>query len=119
MGKRQRSRERISAAPSEYRDAEGNVLSLRGSLTAGTRRALAQAAAGEGRPSASLEDSWQRAGEMLFERLALRWDVAGVPTTGQRELLARYRVASSAEREWIRGVLREHCREHFPDVQAP
>ena len=95
------------------------MLCLRGSLSAGTRRALAQARAGQDRPSASLEDSWQRAAEMLFERLAVRWEIAGVPSTGQRELLARFRIASAAEREWIRGVLREHCREHFPDVQAP
>ena len=29
------------------------------------------------------------------------------------------RFASQAERVWIRGVLREHLAEHFPEMQAP
>jgi hypothetical protein len=55
---------------------------------------------------------------MLFERLAVRWVIAEVPVTGQRELLARLRIASSEERAWVRDVLRRHCAEHFPDVHA-
>ena len=65
------------------------------------------------------EDAWQRAAELLFERLAVRWTIAGAPIERQRELLARYRAAGSPERAWVREVLREHCREHFPDVTAP
>ena len=57
--------------------------------------------------------------EFLFERLAVRWEIAGAPIERQRELLARFRVASPAERAWVRETLREHCAEHFPDVQAP
>ena len=49
----------------------------------------------------------------------MRWEIAGAPIERQRELLARFRVASPAERAWVREVLREHCAEHFPDVQAP
>ncbi len=41
------------------------------------------------------------------------------PITRQKELLARFRMASQAERHWIRDVLREHLAEHFPDVEAP
>ena len=67
----------------------------------------------------SREDAWHRSVEFLFERLAVRWEIAGVPIEHQRELLQRFRVASPEERAWIRGVLREHCEEHFPDVQAP
>jgi hypothetical protein len=49
----------------------------------------------------------------------VRWTVAGAPIDGQHELLARFRVASAAERAGVREALREHCAEHFPDVQAP
>ena len=72
-----------------------------------------------GRASDTREDAWQRAVELLFERLAVSWTIAARRSTRQRELLARYRAASQIERAWIRDVLREHCAEHFPDVQAP
>jgi len=109
------------AAPSEdYTDAQGNVLTLRGSLTVGSRQQYAQALSGASATAAATrEDVWQRALELLFERLAVRWTIAGAPIERQRELLARLRVASPAERAWVRDVLREHCAEHFPDVQAP
>ena len=92
------------------------MLTLRGSLTAGSRRQYAQALAGS---PLSREDAWQRAVELLFERLALRWEIAGAPIERQRELLARFRAASPEERAWVRAILREHCARHFPDVRAP
>ena len=92
------------------------MLTLRSSLTAGSRRQYEQALAGN---PLSREDAWQRAVELLFERLALRWEIAGAPIEHQRELLARFRAASPEERAWVRGALREHCAEHFPDVRAP
>jgi hypothetical protein len=50
----------------------------------------------------------------------MSWTIAGAPAlTAQRELLGRLRVASGAERGWVRTCLREHCAEHFPDVSAP
>ena len=107
---------RLKAPSSDYADAEGNVLTLRGSLTPGARRQYAQAFAGN---PLSREDAWQRAVELLFEQLAVRWTIAGAPIDRQRELLARFRAASPAERAWVREVLREHCAEHFPDVSAP
>jgi hypothetical protein len=123
VGKRGRKREQPTAPSSDYDDAHGNTLTLRGSLTPGARHEYAQALAGRGshppRPSNTQEDAWQRAVELLFERLAVRWVIAGAPIDRQRELLARLRVASAEERAWIRAVLREHCAEHFPDVQAP
>ncbi len=103
------------AAPTEYADGEGNTLLLRGALSAGSRRELA-AARGAG---ISREDAEQRAFELLFERLAVSWTVAGVPTTGQRELLGRLRMATPAERQWVRETLRAHCAERFPDVVVP
>jgi hypothetical protein len=119
VGRRGRRQTRLEAPSSDYADADGNVLSLRGSLTPGSRVEYAQALAGGARPSSTREDAWQRAGELLFERLAVRWVIAGAPIERQRELLERFRVASPEERAWVREVLREHCAEHFPDVQAP
>jgi hypothetical protein len=128
VGKRNRRRstqdrpgpDKLVAPNSDYTDAHGSVLTLRGALSPATRREYAQVLAGEGgRPSATQEDAWQRAVELLFERLAVRWSIADVPIERQRELLQRFRAASTEERVWIRTVLREHCAEHFPDVQAP
>jgi hypothetical protein len=116
VGKRGRSRERLQAPGSDYTDADGNVLTLRGSLTLGSRREYERALAAN---PLSREDAWQRAVELLFERLAVRWTIAGSPYERQRELLARFRAASPEERAWVRKVIREHCAEHFPDVQAP
>jgi hypothetical protein len=119
VGRSSRRTPRLKASPLEYTDADGNVLALRGSLTPGTRRQLARERLAATRAAASREDEWQRQVEVLFERLAVRWVIAGVPVDGQRELLARFRVASAAERAWIRETLRAHCAELFGDVQAP
>ena len=128
MGKRNRRRaaesrdhpDELVAPNSDYTDAQGSVLTLRGALSPASRREYARVLAGEdGRPAANREDAWQRAVELLFERLAVRWSIAGAPIERQRELLQRFRAASPQERAWIRTVLREHCAEHFPDVEAP
>jgi hypothetical protein len=120
VGKRSRRQDKLSAPSSDYTDPHGNVLTLRGSLTTGSRRDYTDALAGAaGRPASTQEDAWQRAAELLFERLATRWVIADAPIERQRELLARFRIASAEERAWVRQVLREHCAEYFPDVQAP
>ena len=116
MGRRHRQRERLSAPSTEYVDEDGNVLLLRGSMTPGTRETYRAALAGS---PLSQEDAWHRAVELLFERLAVRWTVAGLPIERQNDLLARFRFASEQERAWIRGVLREHLAEHFPELPAP
>jgi hypothetical protein len=119
VGKRARQREKLSAPSSEYTDAAGNVLTLRGSLTPGARVEYAQTLSGAGaRAAATQDDVRERALELLFERLAVRWVLAGAPIERQRELLARFRVASAEERAWVRTALREHCAEWFPDVQV-
>jgi hypothetical protein len=111
------ARKREKAPVSEYRDAAGNVLALRGSMTPGTRREYTAALGGS---PLSREDAWQRAVEFLFERLAVRWEIAGTePIVKQKELLGRFRFASPDERRWIRDVLREHVAEHFPELEAP
>jgi hypothetical protein len=110
--------ERLKAPDSDYRDPQGNTLTLRASLTAATRGQYAELLT-DGRAASTQDDRWHRAVEFLFERLAVRWEIAGAPIERQRELLARFRVASFDERAWIRDTLREHCAEHFPDVRAP
>jgi hypothetical protein len=118
MGRRsrRRGREQPRAPAVDYADAEGNVLTLRGSMSPATRRRYAEVAAGS---PLSREDAWQRAAEFLFEHLAVRWTVAGLPLERQAELLGRYRMATQAERAWVRDTLRRHIAEHFPDVEAP
>ena len=111
--------ERLKAPSSDYTSPDGAVLTLRGALTPATRVQYAAALAGGAHAAGTTEDAWQRAAELLFERLAVRWEIAGAPIERQRELLARFRVASPTERAWVREVLRAHCEEHFPDVQAP
>ena len=119
MGKRGRARgraERLEAPTSEYTSEGGDVLTLRGALTPKTRQEYAATFAGN---PLSQEDAWQRAVEFLFERLAVRWEISGVPTEGQKALLMRYRVANPDERRFVRDTLREHLAEHFPDMEAP
>jgi hypothetical protein len=116
VAKRNRRAPKLAAPSSSYTDPDGNVLILRGSLTPATRVQYAHVLSGN---QLSREDAWQRAVEFLFERLAVSWEIAGAPIERQRELLARFRVASREQRDWVRGVLREHCAEHFPDVTAP
>src|SRR5919197_4281692 len=119
MGKRSRARgraERVEAPTGEYRSPGGDVLTLRGAMTPKTRREYAATLSGN---PLSKEEAWQRAVEFLFERLAVRWEIAGVPTEGQKALLMRFRVASQDERRFVRDALREHLAEHFPELQAP
>ena len=111
------ARKKRKAPSSEYRSPDGDVLVLRGSMTVGTRGEYADTLAGS---PLSREDAWHRGVEFLFERRAVSWSVAGAePLTRQKELLARFRMASQDERRWIRDVLREHLAEHFPDLTPP
>lgn len=116
MGKRNRGVGRISAPTTDYRDADANVLTLRGSMSPLTRRKYASTLHDQRRTT---DDSWHRAVEFLFERLVERWTIYDVPTEGQKALLERYRIASSEEKRWIRDVIREHITTNFPDVEAP
>ena len=116
MGKRQRRRRRDDAASAdttEYRGADGNMLELRNTLSAGTIAKLREPAGG---PAATSEDMWRRRTELLFERLAVSWTVAELPLTAQKELLGRYRLASSSEREAVRKALAEHLSRRHPEL---
>lgn len=119
MGRRQRRRqrtgggERPAAATTDYADADGNVLTLRNELSAGTAGKLRSLDAA---PASSAEDRWQRRAEFLFERLAVRWQIAGLPLEGQRELLGRYRMADAGTRRFVRETIEGHLREHHPEL---
>ena len=119
MGRRERRRKRqepaAPASTSDYMDPEGNTLTLRDDLTDGTLRQLERL---EAKPAASAADRWQRRVEFLFERLATRWEIAGLPLESQTELLARYRMGSAEERRHVRDALSRHLGERYPDVQA-
>jgi len=118
VGRRSRRRgaEQLAAPETPYEDAEGNVLVLRGAMTPATRTRYGEVRAG----GLDREDAWQRSVEFLFERLAVRWVIAGAePIERQRDLLARYRFAGGDERAWIRDVLRRHLEANFPELDAP
>lgn len=118
MGRRTRRRtdaEKPAAPTASYCDPQAGVLELRGALSPASRAQYAATLSG-GRER---EDAWQRATELLFERLAVAWTVAGVRTETQRELLGRYRMASAQERRFVRDSLRRHLAENFPEMEAP
>jgi hypothetical protein len=121
MGKRQRKRakgahaEKAPVATTEYTDPDGNVLTLRDSVSPGTVRKLRDL---DAKAAASAEDKWQRREEALFERFAVRWEIAGLPLEGQRELLGRYRMADGETRRWVRGTLDAHVRDKQPELSS-
>jgi hypothetical protein len=120
MGKRSRRRAKsgaaqpeVAASTTDYTDDEGNVLTLRDELSAGTLSKLNDL---DAKPAASAEDRSARRAEFLFERLVVRWEIAGLPLEGQKELLGRYRLASSDERQQLRRTIAEHLAQRHPEV---
>ena len=116
MGKRGRRRGRdgggAGVATTDYADAEGNVLTLRDRLSAGTLAKLREPAGGA---AASTDDLWRRRTELLFERLAVSWTIAGLPLTSQKELLGRYRMADQATQAWVRETIDRHLEARAPE----
>ena len=115
MAKRKR-RERTPAPTAAYEDADGNVLVLRCALTEGTIRKLGDE---RGTVGGSAEDVWRRRAEMLFERLAVSWEIAGLPLDDQRLLLGRYRMADAETQEWVRRTIAAHLERHIPELAGP
>lgn len=114
MGKRARRRAKEEpVATFDYVDADGNVLTVRERVSARTAAKLREPAGGA---AASPEDMWRRRTELLFERFAVAWTIAGLPLTGQKELLGRYRLADQATQQWVRETLDRHVREHQPEL---
>jgi hypothetical protein len=110
--KKQR-RPRQKAETVDYTDPEGNVLSLRQSLSRGT---IARIEAGPATAATTQDDAWRRRTEILFERLAVRWEIAGLPLTDQKMLLGRYRMADAATQQWVREAIAEHVQRHIPEL---
>ncbi len=115
MGKRGRRRGGASqAATVDYTDEEGNVLTLRQSLSAGTIAKIGEAPTSH---AASLEDVWRRRSELLFERLAVRWEIAGLPLTDQKMLLGRYRMSDAETQSWVRQAVGAHVERYLPELR--
>ena len=114
MAKRKKQRRPREKAPTvDYPDPEGNILTLRQSLSAATIAKIGEAPTGD---AASLEDAWRRRSEALFERLAVRWEIAGLPLTEQKMLLGRYRMADAETQRWVRQTLTKHVERHIPEL---
>lgn len=114
MGRRGRKRSKESPAASfDYADGEGNVLTLRERVSPKTAAKLSEPAGGA---AASVDDLWRRRTELLFERFAVSWTISGLPLTGQKELLGRYRMADQETQRWVRSTLDEHIRRHQPEL---
>jgi hypothetical protein len=106
-------RPREKAPTVSYTDPEGNVLVLRETLSPATIAKLGEAPASH---AANLEDAWARREEALFERLAVSWEVSGLPLDDQKMLLGRYRMATPDERAWVRRTIAEHLERHIPEL---
>jgi hypothetical protein len=114
VAKRKKRRgQREKPATVDYSDPEGNVLTLRQTLSAGTIAKVGEPPSGQ---AASLEDAWRRRTEVLFERLAVRWEIAGLPLEDQKMLLGRYRMADAETQRWVRQTIAEHLERHIPEL---
>jgi hypothetical protein len=110
---RRRKREKTPVETVDYRDAEGNVLTLRQSLS---EKAVRKINKPHRKDAASAEDVWVRRNEMLFEHLAVSWEISGLPLDDQKMLLARYRMADSAEQRWVRETIDRHVERYIPEL---
>ncbi|MFN2612662.1 MAG: hypothetical protein ABR536_04740 [Solirubrobacterales bacterium] len=115
MAKRKKPRRNKDKPVTEgYRGAEGGVLALRTELSSRTISKIGEAPASH---AASLDDAWRRRSELLFERLVVSWEIAGLePMTDQQMLLGRYRLASAEEQRWVRETIEAHLRRFIPEL---
>lgn len=114
MAKRKKQRRpREKATTVDYTDPEGNVLTLRQSLSAGSIAKIGEPPAAA---ATSQDDAWRRRSEALFERLAVRWEIAGLPLTDQKMLLGRYRMADPETQRWVRQTIARHLESHIPEL---
>jgi hypothetical protein len=107
-----RKREEVETV--DYSDPEGNVLTLRQSLSPRTIRKINKP---HRKDAASAEDVWARRNEMLFEYLAVSWEISGLPLDDQKMLIGRYRMADSSEQQWVRETLTRHVERYIPEVE--
>ncbi len=107
MAKRGRRGPQVPKPTHDYRDDEGNVLTLRETVSWNTARKIRGVAADSG---TSVEDAWHRRAEMMFEYFVVSWEISGLPLEEQSMLVGRYRMASPEEQRWVRETLREHAQ---------
>src|SRR3954453_2640254 len=110
-GKKRRPREKPPTV--DYTDADGNTLTLRETLSPGT---IAKLGEGPATAATSQEDAWHRRSELLFERLAVRWEIAGLPLTEQKMLLGPYRMADTPPPPGVRETIVKHIERHIPEL---
>jgi len=115
MAKRRKRPPRRKAPTVEYVDADGNKLTLRETLSAAT---VAKLAEGPATAATTQDDAWRRRSELLFERLAVSWEIAGLPLTDQKMLLGRYRMADPSTQQWVRETIDEHLRCYIPELSG-
>lgn len=114
MAKRKKQRRPREKAPTvDYTDPEGNVLTLRQTLSAGTIAKIGEPPAGD---ASTLEDAWRRRSEALFERLAVGWEISGLPLDDQKMLLGRYRMADAETQRWVRQTIATHLERYLPEL---
>lgn len=110
---RRRKRESDAVETVDYTDPDGNVLTLRRSLSPRTIRKLNKP---HRKDAASAEDVWARRNEMLFEYLAVSWEISGLPLDDQKMLIGRYRMADTSEQQWVRETIDLHIERHIPEL---
>ncbi|HWH20871.1 MAG TPA: hypothetical protein VN671_10085 [Solirubrobacterales bacterium] len=111
--RKQPKRGREKSPTVSYTDPEGNILELRERLSASTIAKIGEPPSSH---AASLEDAWARREEALFERLAVSWEIAGLPLDDQKMLLGRYRMSDSDTRAWVRRTIATHLERHIPEL---
>lgn len=105
--------DRAKVSTSSYTDDEGNTLVLRDGLSPGS---IAKVQEQIGNQAYSVDDLWQRKVELIFERLAVSWEIAGLPLDDQKMLLGRYRMGTPDERRWVRETIEAHLEKHIPEL---
>jgi hypothetical protein len=103
-----------SSVTVDYTDPDGSVLTLRESISGASSLKLRHTRGGGA--ASTVDDQWRRRTELLFERFVVSWEIAGLPLTGQRELLGRYRMADQATQRWVRTTIDDHVRAHQPEL---
>jgi len=112
--KQPRRSPRIKSPVSSYIDADGNELVLRQVISLGSVAKVAEEMSNQ---AANVEDIWQRRTELLFERLAVSWEISGLPLDDQKMLLGRYRMADPETKRWVRETITSHVREFIPELE--